>query len=168
MQVNLGQINLPDEPLKHGFISFSNLIKQANLVSAAIGYLRIRSQYCDTTVCDKVFKSLPNHRSFDEILDDTCVWVSFGSKREDLANGKEWIGLTIRGDRRYDIGINAMAFAFFERKDGKFTPEAVRRLAAILVHEMAHVNGAPNDTNTAESMMLFCGFEKYFDSTVIG
>lgn len=165
MQINFGNHVLPGEAQKHKFVGFNpGLLEQAKLVALSIEYLKVRSTYCNPIMCDEGFKSLPKHHTFDEVLNDKNVWISFGSDRGDLANGNTWLGLTINNDEKnYDIAINTWAFTCVKNKATR-----VQEIAAILVHEMAHVNGAPNDTHTAEMMLMFCGFGEYYEPTVIG
>ncbi len=41
-------------------------------------------------------------------------------------------------------------------------------VAASLVHELAHVNGAPGDSHAAEATLPCCGFAALYVPTIIG
>src|SRR5262245_54683392 len=84
--------------------------------------------------CDDCFRRLPRGRSFTEVFDDPTVFISFDptgpfSGRTDAVGGNE-------------VSINAREF-----RVGRWS------VAATIVHELAHVNGAPADTADAESTL---------------
>ena len=81
--------------------------------------------------CNKCFKALPGGKSFDDVWDDAAVFVSFDPQ------GK---GGTFGATLGKDITITA-----FSLRMGRWTT------AATLVHELAHVNGAPGTDRQGRS-----------------
>src|SRR5215472_13947680 len=73
--------------------------------------------------CDRRFRLLPGRRSFSDVFDDPTVWINFDPSRREKDYG------ATRGN---DITITAYSLAM-----GRWT------VAATLVHELAHVDGAP-------------------------
>ncbi|HEY2787682.1 MAG TPA: hypothetical protein VGJ05_22180 [Fimbriiglobus sp.] len=100
--------------------------------------------------CDNCFKKLPGGRTFTEVFDDATVFISFdpdgpSSGATDSVGGK-------------DITISVK-----ELRVGRWT------VAATLVHELAHVNGAlGGNSPEAESMLNCCGFRALFRPGVVG
>jgi hypothetical protein len=100
--------------------------------------------------CDDCFKRLPGGRTFTEVFDDSTVFISFdpsgpASGATNQVSGKE-ITISIR-----------------EFRVGRWS------VAATLVHELAHVNGAPGvPSPLAESMLNCCGFRAHFRRGVVG
>lgn len=101
--------------------------------------------------CNDCFSRLPGGRTFDDILDDPNVVISFDPKN----NGSDY-GATDQ------VGGHDITITEFSIRMGRWT------VAATLVHEMAHVNGAPVDTHQAEGTLLCCGFSALHDATIIG
>jgi hypothetical protein len=91
-------------------------------------------------------------RSFDDTFNDPDVWVSY---HWDKTTGIR--GLT-SGRRPKDITIAQNAF-----------DEGLRAVAATIVHELAHVNGAPGKpSRMAEDTLRGCGFSDQFDEAAVG
>ena len=97
--------------------------------------------------CNDCFSRLPRGRTFDDILNDPTVFISY-----DPANNGRFA--TTLGN---DITITE-----FSIRVGRWT------VAATLVHEFGHINGAPGDTHDAEGTLLCCGFSALHDPTIIG
>jgi hypothetical protein len=98
--------------------------------------------------CDNAFKALPGGRTFLQVWTDPSVWINFDPKR----TAKDY-GAT-RGN---DITITAYSLAM-----GAWT------VAATLVHEMAHVNGASGTTHAAEATLKSCLMKDLEDPGIIG
>lgn len=98
--------------------------------------------------CNDCFRRLPNGRSFDDILDDPNVFISF-----DPTTRQGLFGATLGKD---------ITITDFSIRVGRWT------VAATLVHEFAHVNGAPGTTHQAESTLPCCGFAALHDPNIIG
>ncbi len=98
--------------------------------------------------CDAAFSALPGGRTFSDVWTDATVWINF-----DPTRGQGDFGAT-RGN---DITITAFSLAM-----GRWT------VAATLVHEMAHVNGAPGNTHAAEATLRDCLLKGLEDPTIIG
>ena len=97
--------------------------------------------------CNACFKALPGGRSFDDVLTDNSVWIS-----HDPTNHGAY-GVTSGND----VSISKLAF-----DGGRWV------VAATLVHELAHVNGAPGHTTAqAEATLSCCGLRAH-DTGVIG
>jgi hypothetical protein len=100
--------------------------------------------------CNDCFRALPGGRSFDDILDDPLVFIHY-----DPQTTAESYAATRRGTKnvtitQYSIGM------------GRWT------VAATLVHEFAHINGAPSTTHQAEGTLKCCGFRALEDPRIIG
>jgi hypothetical protein len=98
--------------------------------------------------CDRAFQALPGGRSFAQVWTDNAVWINFDPIRRQGDFGAR------RGN---DITITAFSLAM-----GRWTT------AATLVHELAHVNGAPGDTHAAEGTLRHCLLGGLEDPTIIG
>jgi len=99
--------------------------------------------------CNSCFSRLPGGRTFDDVFDDPTVFLSFDpsgpfSGRTDAVGGKE-------------VTIGASEFRI-----GRWS------VAATIIHELAHVNGASATTGDAESMLNCCGFRAHFRPGAIG
>ena len=84
------------------------------------------------------FRGLPNGLSLSDLLSDTSIWINYDP------NAIEY-GLTnfVGG---HEIAIGNLAFRI-----GRWT------VLATLIHELAHVNGAPGGSDTrAEGAVLAC------------
>jgi hypothetical protein len=99
--------------------------------------------------CDKCFKDLPGGRSFQEVFDDASVFISF-----DPSGPNSGVTNQVGGK---DITVGAGEF-----KVGRWS------VAATLVHEMAHVNGAGTDSLDAENTLKCCGLGGLFRPGSIG
>jgi hypothetical protein len=98
--------------------------------------------------CDAAFTALPGGRTFREVWADPDVWLNFDPSRRQGDFG------ATRGN---DITITAFSLAM-----GRWT------VAATIVHEMAHVNGAPGNTHAAEATLRDCLLKGLEDPTIIG
>jgi hypothetical protein len=96
--------------------------------------------------CDNCFRSLPGGRSFTEVFDDPTVFISL-----DSAGPNRGVSIVSGNDITISIG---------EFRIGRWS------VAATLVHELAHINGAPNNTGDAESMLNCCGFRAHFTGVI--
>ena len=101
--------------------------------------------------CEKAFEALPGGKSFAEIWKDPDVWLHYDPE---FKKGK--YGARRRGTK--DITISAYAF----RGGDHWT------VAATLIHELAHVNGAPGNDTQAEDTLKSCLLHKLHDPTIIG
>jgi hypothetical protein len=100
--------------------------------------------------CDAAFKSLPGGRTFNQVWSDASVWINY-----DPSGTKGKYGATRRGTK--NITISAFALRM-----GKWT------VAATLVHELAHVNGAGGADTKAEDTLRSCLLGLLHDPTIIG
>jgi hypothetical protein len=99
--------------------------------------------------CNKRFKELPGGRSFDDILNDDDVWISYDSRKT-----VDWYGITnFVGGK--EISISQETF-----DKGRWF------VAGTLVHEMAHVNGAPVTTGDADNTLLYCGVKSAYEGAI--
>ena len=131
-----------------------DLLTQPNeyfLLMQAIGLINVRS-YRDE-VCNGNFKMLPGGRSFDDVFVDGRVWISF------LVNAQGLLGLTGGND----IAVSDSAFIY-----AKSRPEPAAEIAAVIIHELAHVNGAQDHNKQAETIVMVCGFYDQCKPGVIG
>jgi hypothetical protein len=124
-----------------------------SLIRAAMTYIeeKIKSH----KPCNDCFRKLPTGRTFKEIWDSGSVWLSYIS-RENV------YGLT-RGD--FDIAVSEAAI-----REGKM------KIVATIVHELAHIGGAPggatladgNANLMAESVLKCCLLSHMFDPDAVG
>jgi hypothetical protein len=103
--------------------------------------------------CNAVFQGHPNGKSFSDLWVDPDFWINFNANP-----APDLYGVTRMGTKEITIGV----FPFTR-------PNAVRVVAATIVHEMGHVNGAPGwPSAQAESSLPFCGFSDVWDPTILG
>lgn len=120
--------------------------KQKAILQEALNMLR--NSVRGSQRCNNCFKRLPSGKTFDSILDDNNVWISYSPLMTHYG------GAIVNGK---DVTICQLAF-----DAGVFT------VAGTLVHEFAHLNGASPTTHDAEATLPSCGFGKIYDKTIIG
>ncbi len=96
------------------------------------------------------FQSLDGGRTFAEVWNDPHVWINY-----DPENRQGKYGAHRRGTK--EIAISKYALRM-----GRWT------VAATLVHELAHVNGAPGNNSQAEDTLKTCLLKGLHDPTIIG
>ncbi len=97
--------------------------------------------------CNVAFQDLPQKRKFDDVFSDDSIWINLVEL--DAVMGQQF------GN---DVAVSKQAFSdALKRNDG------VDFIASILVHELAHVNGATMNDNKAESILPPCGFAAYYN-----
>lgn len=123
--------------------------KRKLVVTRALHILRINVR--GMRPCNHCFERLPGGRSFDDILDDPNVVIS------------------------YDPGTTAGRYGvtrFAGSKDVSITEWTIRMgrwlVASTLVHEFAHVNGVTGPTHVAEGTLVCCGFAAHHNPSIIG
>jgi hypothetical protein len=100
--------------------------------------------------CNTYFTGLPGGRTFDAVWTDPAFWINL----EPRASVNFW-GITA-SFHPMEIAISQPTFA----KGAWFT-------AATIVHEMAHLNGAPAGVSlAAERSLLKCGLAKLYTGAV--
>jgi hypothetical protein len=115
------------------------------LVSAIMLILN-RTITVDTVfgTCNDAFKKLPVGKSWADIWISPTFWINFNP-----SNQAGLFGTTRAGTQ--EISIAKFPFK-------QINASAV--VAATIIHEMAHVNGAPGGTSTqAEEQLTPCGFD---------
>jgi hypothetical protein len=128
--------------------------KQIALVTAA--FTEVKKQILDNKgilkSCNAAFAKLLGGRDFTALWKDPSIWVSFNPNPADGL-----FGITYKKD------IAIAAYVFAQR-------EPVRWIAATLVHELAHVNGAPGgeESKAAESTLPQCGFDDKYNPATVG
>jgi hypothetical protein len=98
--------------------------------------------------CNHAFRMLPGGKSFADVWADPNVWLNFDPSRR---------GGDFGATRGNDITITGFSLAM-----GHWT------VAATLVHEMAHVNGASGTTHDAEGTLRKCLLAGLEDPSIIG
>lgn len=105
--------------------------------------------------CNSFFSHLPNGRSFDAIWNDPTFFINW-----DPRVNVNFLGFTATS-RPMEITISQLTLT----NNAWFT-------AATIVHEMAHLNGAPGQdgsgNNAAEQGLKHCGFAHFFNPNAIG
>jgi hypothetical protein len=120
-------------------------VKKKKVVDDALFILRHNVR--GSRPCNNCFSKLPRGRTFDDILDDATVFISY-----DPDNSGRF-GTTLGND---------ITITEFSVRMGRWT------VAATLVHEFGHINGAPGNTHEAEGTLPCCGFAALHDPTIIG
>jgi len=102
--------------------------------------------------CNECFRRLPGKRSFKEVYNDPDVWVNYA----DALEAPPW-GFTEPGTKEIAIHARSLSRGYLW-------------VAATMVHEMAHVNGASgrSNDNSAEQTLKFCLLAPLFDPKVFG
>lgn len=100
--------------------------------------------------CEEAFKALPGGRTFSEMWNDPDIWISFLQTPD----------ITIYGEAVYKGKDMAVSYGSFKH--------GWKMVAATIVHELAHLNGAPSNTKDAESVLLHCGLEDEHRDDIIG
>lgn len=132
-------------PGGHQYLAYADARMLATL-RAAIRI--IDSRIKGSTPCNNAFKALPGGRSFAEVWADNTVWLNFDPSKQFGDFGAR---------RGKEVTITAYAFGM-----GHWT------VAATLVHEMAHVNGAPGITHQAEGTLKNCLLPGLEDPSILG
>ena len=102
--------------------------------------------------CNSAFKALPGGRTFAAIWNDPNIWISYDPGYQ---VGK--YGAARRAGSK-EITISKYAF----RGGDHWT------VAATLIHELAHANGAPGNDTQAEDTLKSCLLKELHDPRVIG
>jgi hypothetical protein len=131
---NINFFEYPEKPLR--------ILKQAIFI--------LNSNIKGMKPCNECFSALPGGRSFDDVLMDNSVWVSYEPSRT-----VDWYGIYLSATN--EICVSQAAFDI-----GRWM------VASTLVHELAHVNGASGYTDEAERTLLRCGLRRLYDKDVVG
>lgn len=99
--------------------------------------------------CNTCFAALPGGRTFDAVIADASIFISFD------ASGPNSGVTNAVGGKEVTIGAS-------EFRGGRWT------VAATLVHELAHTNGASGATLDAENTLKCCGLFGLFRPGSIG
>lgn len=101
--------------------------------------------------CDQAFKALPGGRTFSLVWADPSVWINYDPG---TAGGR--YGATRDGSKNITISNFALRM-------GRWTT------AATIVHELAHVNGAPSgNSHAAEGTLRSCLLQGLEDPNILG
>lgn len=103
--------------------------------------------------CNCAFAKLAGRRDFATVWKDPNIWVSLNSNPASDIFGMAY---------KKEISIPIRMFSL---------PDPTRVIAATLVHELAHVNGAPGgwtDSKAAESTLPPCGFDDQYNPAIVG
>jgi hypothetical protein len=117
----------------------------------AIGYIDPRVK--DHKPCNDYFRRLPLGRTFQEIWNDADVWINYNTKKEG----------------RWGFLRDPKDVVICKRTFGK----GYLFVAATIVHELAHIGGAPGTgaippSNAAETALKHCLLAQMFDPDVFG
>jgi hypothetical protein len=143
-------------PATSGGITFtaynSNTLKsQKKMLDDALWILR--NNLKGYKPCNDCFTALPRGQTFDALMASNSIRISYSKNSFWSTFGGDIFALNIGND------ISVTQFAF---------NRGVWSVAATLVHELAHVNGAPNTTHQAEGTLLCCGMQKGHDPSING
>lgn len=124
------------------------------IVKAALAVVGMRAILTPGNLhcCNQAFTNLPGKVSFSDLWLDADVWISYNpNPRRGL------YGVRLPGTK--EIAISEFAFT---------QPQPYLVVAATIVHEMAHVAGAPGNTTDAEDTLPACGFKDQYKSGLLG
>lgn len=131
IQINIGDHKSPVRDFKPVPFKYQGATKWARARAKVIA--------ANVKSADKYFRSL-GRRSLSELLADRRIWINY---TELYVRG-------IRGEGSNEIGIGELAYVH-----GK------EQVLATLIHELAHIAGAPGgDSRAAEDALLHCGLGK--------
>lgn len=99
--------------------------------------------------CNTCFSRLSGGRTFDQVFDDPSIFISFDP------DGPDSGATDSVGGKEITIGIR-------EFRVGRWS------VAATLVHELAHTNGADAVSADAENTLRCCGLSGLFRPGVVG
>jgi hypothetical protein len=108
----------------------------------------INSKIRHSKSCNAAFKVLPAGRSFANVWADHSIWVSYDPKNQ-------------AGQYGATLG-NEITITAYSLKIGVWT------VAATLIHELAHVDGAPGTNHDAEATLRHCLLSGLEDPAIIG
>lgn len=99
--------------------------------------------------CEKAFANLKKGRSFSEVWNDPSVWISYDPDKS--------------GTMHAVVIGNHMTLTAYTLAMGQWTT------AATIIHELAHVNGAPGgNSSQAEDILLECLLKDLHNPAYIG
>jgi hypothetical protein len=107
--------------------------------------------YKKNVACNRYFRHLAGGRSFDDVWDDATIWINYEPRV-----GLGWDGATDQtGGKEITIGEAA-----FQKKN-------VWYVVGVLVHELAHANGAGGPPSRAAAEALkHCGLNALYDGAI--
>ena len=114
-----------------------------------VNWARARAKVISTSIsaADRYFATLPSGRSLRDLLNDSSIWINFDPVAIEF--GAQSVA------HPNEIAIGPSAFRI-----GRWT------VLATLIHELAHVNGAPGGNDRrAEEALLHCGLGKWSEHT---
>jgi len=104
--------------------------------------------------CNTYFSSLPGHRTFDQIWSDPTFWINW-EPRPSINSFFAFTATT----RPMEITVSEFCLS-----------KGVWVTCASIVHEMAHLDGAPgldgSGSNAAERSLLHCGLSAHFTGAI--
>jgi hypothetical protein len=100
--------------------------------------------------CDEAFGKLPGGRKFSDLWADQAIHISFHTSPDPKLFGQA----KLNGK---DLAVSYGSFK-----------QGWKMVAATIIHEMAHLNGAPDDTKDAEKTLLHCGLKSMHRKDIIG
>lgn len=124
-----------------------------------VGQLKLAIQWIQSAVldgekywhtCDEAFKLLPGGQKFSDLWKDPQIWVSFQRDPD-----PKLFGEAVRWGK--DVAVSYGSFV-----------KGWKMVAATLIHEFAHLNGASSKTTDAEDTLLHCGLADQHRQEIIG
>ena len=96
---------------------------------------------------DRYFATLPGGRKLRDLLNDSTIWINFDPAATEFGAN------SVAHPKEISIGPRAFRI-------GRWT------VLATLIHELAHVNGAPGGADRrAEEALLHCGLGRSIEKT---
>jgi len=174
VSINWANVNRADPKAdtaarKDRFFPFPNAesadVGERNIATLILGGLKGAIAFLNDRVrvhkpCNDCYRTLPGKRSFQEVWDDPDVWIHYNGVSQSL------------GFNRSGTKEIAVCFKSFMSPVGQPGKPNTMQVAATIVHELAHVNGAEGDPdkrdNSAERMLKCCLLGQMFNPDVFG
>lgn len=109
----------------------------------------IDKQIKGTKPCEAAFTALPGGNSFSNIWKQANIWISYDPDRTGI---------------RYGVTLNMQHVSI----TGYVLAMGEWMTAATIIHELAHVNGAPGNDTQAEDTLLKCMLKQHHNPNIIG
>lgn len=128
----------------HGGPPGSQMVPEAHLPTLRTALRIIQDRIRGRYRCDEIFSALPNGATFRALFDDPNIWVNYDpSNREG-----DW-GWTMPRSHPNDLVLTRYCLRM-----GRWSA------AGTIIHELAHLNGAPGgESHAAEETLRFCGLQ---------
>ncbi len=151
MQLNVGDHVTAITDPRFSFVAFPlTTLGRTRSIRAQIMWARTKANEIARRIpsANIYFRSLPGGRSLSQLLADNTLWINYCPNRAEYG----WTVWPPSGGP--EVGICPLAFRW-----GRWT------VLGTLIHELAHVNGAPGTDDSAERALPHCGLGTWAELT---